>query len=109
LATAPSLYSKLSYNPLNDFTPITLVGRSPLVFAANPKLQATNLNELMDQAKQSANGLNYGSSGAGSITHLTGELLNGKINGKMVHVPYKGSAPVVLAITSGELDLGVTQ
>lgn len=109
LATAPSLYSKLSYNPLEDFTPVTLVGRSPLVFAASSKLQANNLNELIAQAKQDKDGLNYGSSGAGSITHLTGELLNGQIGGAMVHVPYKGSAPVVLAIMSGELDLGVTQ
>ncbi|MGE8687499.1 MAG: Bug family tripartite tricarboxylate transporter substrate binding protein [Achromobacter sp.] len=109
LATAPSLYTKLSYDPLKDFTPLTLVGRSPLVFAVNPGVKASNLRELIDAAAAQPGSLDYGSSGAGSITHLTGELLNVNMKGAMVHVPYKGSAPVVMAMVSGELDMGVTQ
>lgn len=109
LATAPSLYTKLSYDPLKDFTPLTLVGRSPLVFAVNPSVKATNLRELIDAAAAQPGSLDYGSSGAGSITHLTGELLNVNTKGAMVHVPYKGSPPVVMAMVSGELDMGVTQ
>ena len=109
LATAPSLYSKLSYDPLKDFTPLTLVGRSPLVFAASPALKTAQLNELIAYGKANPGDLNYGSSGAGSITHLTGELLNNQMANSMVHVPYKGSAPVIMAIMSSELDLGVTQ
>lgn len=109
LATAPSLYSKLSYDPLKDFTPLTLVGRSPLVFAASPALKTAQLHELIAHGKANPGDLNYGSSGAGSITHLTGELLNNQMANSMVHVPYKGSAPVIMAIMSSELDLGVTQ
>ncbi|MEI2415668.1 tripartite tricarboxylate transporter substrate binding protein [Orrella sp. JC864] len=109
LATAPSLYAKLPYDPLRDFTPITLVGRSPLVFSVGPGVQAGTLPELVALAKSDPGKLNYGSSGAGSITHLTGELLNIAAEGSMVHVPYKGSAPVVMAMMSGELDVGVTQ
>jgi len=108
LATAPSLYTKLSYDPLSDFTPLTLVGRSPLVFAAAPALKANTLRELVDD-KSNHKTLNYGSSGAGSITHLTGELLNNQIDNAIVHVPYKGSAPVLVAVMGGELQLGVTQ
>ena len=109
LATAPSLYTKLTYDPLKDFTPLTLVGRSPLVFAVNPGVKANNLKELIAAATAQPGALDYGSSGAGSITHLTGELLNVNTKGAMVHVPYKGSAPVVMAMVSGELDMGVTQ
>lgn len=108
LATAPSLYTKLSYDPLKDFTPLTLVGKSPLVFAATPSLQADTLRQLVDDNKSHGD-LNYGSSGSGSITHLTGELLNNQIGNAIVHVPYKGSAPVLVAVMGGELQLGVTQ
>jgi len=108
LATAASLYTKLPYDPLKDFTPLTLVGNSPLVFAATPSLEANTLSELLSNTTNHKN-LNYGSSGAGSITHLTGELLNNQIGNAIVHVPYKGSAPVVVAIMGGELQLGVTQ
>lgn len=107
LATAPSLYTKLSYDPLKDFTPLTLVGQSPLVFAATPALEANTLRELVDN--KGKKDLNYGSSGAGSITHLTGELLNNNVGNDFVHVPYKGSAPVLMAVMGGELQLGVTQ
>lgn len=109
LATAPSLYSTLAYNPAEDFTPITLVGRSPLVFAATPGLKANNLNELIALANSQTDQLNFGSSGTGSITHLTGELMNAQLKNQMVHIPYKGSPPVIAAIISGDLNLGVTQ
>src|SRR5690606_10777022 len=109
LATAPSLYSKLPYDPRRDFTPLTLVGRSPLVFAASTTLPAERLTDLIASASAHRGALHHGSSGAGSITHLTGELLNAQMGNAMVHVPYKGSAPVLMAIMSGELDLGVTQ
>lgn len=109
LATAPSLYTKLPYDPLADFTPLTLVGRSPLVFAVNAKAPSTGLSDFIAEAIAKPGTLDYGSSGAGSITHLTGELLNVAAKGGLVHIPYKGSAPVVMAVVSGELDMGVTQ
>jgi tripartite-type tricarboxylate transporter receptor subunit TctC len=109
LAIAPSLYAKLPYDPAQDFTPVTLVAKSPLVFAVSPAVPAKTLRELIALAQARPGKLSYGSSGAGSITHLTGELLNtaGKIS--IVHVPYKGSPPVLLALISGELDMGVLQ
>ena len=109
LAIAPSLYTKLPYDPAQDFTPVTLVGTSPLVFAVTPSLPAKTLTELIALAGARPGKLSFGSSGAGSITHLTGELLNVAAKGNMVHVPYKGSPPVVLALLSGELDMGVLQ
>jgi len=109
LATAPSLYTKLPYDPMTDFTPLTLVGRSPLVFAVNEQSPLKALPDLIQAASAKPGTLDYGSSGAGSITHLTGELLNVAAKGGLVHIPYKGSPPVVLAVVSGELDMGVTQ
>lgn len=109
LAIAPSLYPNLNYDPVKDFQPITLVGKSPLVFAINPALPAKNLPELIALAAKEPGKLTFGSSGAGSITHLTGEVLNLATGGKLVHVPYKGSSPVLLAVASGELSMGVTQ
>ncbi|QVQ28198.1 Bug family tripartite tricarboxylate transporter substrate binding protein [Achromobacter deleyi] len=109
LAIAPSLYPNLNYDPVKDFQPVTLVGKSPLVFAINPALPAKNLPELIALASREPGKLTFGSSGAGSITHLTGEVLNLATRGNLVHVPYKGSSPVLLAVASGELSMGVTQ
>ena len=109
LAIAPSLYTKLPYDPAQDFSTITLVGKSPLVFAVHPSVPAKTLKELIALARGRPGKMTFGSSGAGSITHLTGELLNvaGKVN--ITHVPYKGSPPVIQAMLSGEVDMGVLQ
>jgi tripartite-type tricarboxylate transporter receptor subunit TctC len=109
LAIAPSLYTKLPYDPAQDFSPITLVGRSPLVFAVHPSVPAKTLKELIALARERPGKMTFGSSGAGSITHFTGELLNvaGKVN--ITHVPYKGSPPVIQAMLAGEVDMGVLQ
>lgn len=109
LAIAPSLYTKLPYDPAQDFAPVTLVAKSPLVFGVNPSLPAKSLQELIALAQARPGKLSYGSSGAGSITHLTGELLNAAGKVSIVHIPYKGSPPVLLALISGELDMGVLQ
>ena len=69
------------------------MGRSPLVFAVNPGVKANNLKELIAAATAQPGALDYGSSGAGSITHLTGELLNVNTKGAMVHVPYRAARP----------------
>jgi len=109
LAIAPSLYTKLPYDPNQDFTPVTLVAKSPLVFGVNAALPAKSLPELIALARAQPGKLSYGSSGSGSITHLTGELLNAAGKMSIVHIPYKGSPPVLLALLSGELDMGVLQ
>jgi tripartite-type tricarboxylate transporter receptor subunit TctC len=109
LAIAPSLYPALQYDPAKDFKPVSLVAKTPLVYVVSPKLPVKTLPELIALARKEPGKISFGSSGAGSITHLTGELLNLAAGSTMVHVPYKGSAPVVLALMSGELQLGVTQ
>lgn len=109
LAIAPSIYPNLSYQPVKDFKAVSLVGKSPLVYVASNKLAAQSLPEIMALAKREPGRISFGSSGAGSITHLAGELLNLASGSTMVHVPYKGSAPVLMAVASGELELGVTQ
>lgn len=109
LAIAPSLYTKLPYDPAQDFSPITLVGMSPLVFAVHPSVPARTLKELIALARAQPGRMTFGSSGAGSITHLTGELLNAAGKAKITHVPYKGSPPVIQAMLSGEVDMGVLQ
>jgi tripartite-type tricarboxylate transporter receptor subunit TctC len=109
LAIAPSLYTKLGYDPNRDFTPVTLVGKSPLVFGVNPTVPARSLKELVALARSHPTKLTFGSSGAGSITHLTGELLGAAAKVKLLHVPYKGSPPVLTALVSGEIDIGVLQ
>lgn len=109
LAIAPSLYTKLPYDPAQDFSPITLVGMSPLVFAVHPSVPARTLKELIALARGQPGRMTFGSSGAGSITHLTGELLNAAGKAKITHVPYKGSPAVIQAMLSGEVDMGVLQ
>ena len=109
LAIAPSLYTKRPYDPGQDFSPVTLVGRSPLVFAVHPSVPAKSLKELLSLARTSPGKMTFGSSGAGSITHLTGELLNAAGKVSITHVPYKGSPPVIQAMIAGEVDMGVLQ
>ena len=109
LAVAPGVYTRLPYNPALDFSAITLVGRSPMVFAVHPSVPAKTPKELIALARAHPGKMTFGSSGAGSITHFAGELLNaaGKVN--ITHVPYKGAAPVIQAMLSGEVDMGVLQ
>ena len=109
LAIAPSLYTKLPYDPTQDFSPVTLVGKSPLVITVHPSVPARTINELVALARSRPAQMTFGSSGAGSITHLTGELLNAAGKVKITHVPYKGSPPVIAAMISGEVDTGVLQ
>jgi tripartite-type tricarboxylate transporter receptor subunit TctC len=109
LAIAPGLYTKLPYDPANDFTAVTLVGKSPLVITVHPSVPAKTVNELIALARTRPGQMTFGSSGAGSITHLTGEFLNAAGKIKITHVPYKGSPPVIQAMISGEVDMGVLQ
>jgi tripartite-type tricarboxylate transporter receptor subunit TctC len=109
LAIAPGLYTKLPYDPAHDFTAVTLVGKSPLVITVHPSVPAKTVTELIALARTRPDRMTFGSSGAGSITHLTGELLNAAGKIKITHVPYKGSPPVIQAMLAGEVDSGVLQ
>ena len=100
-----SLYARLPYHPIRDFTPIALVGDSPNVLVINPKVPANSIQELIALAKARPGQLNYGSSGAGTSVHLSAELFSTMAGIKMVHVPYKGATEALTALLGGQLDL----
>jgi len=104
-ASNAALYSNLPYDPIKDFSAITLVASAPLVITAHPSLPAKHLAELFQLARSKPGGLSYGSSGPGTPVHLAGELLKMLAGIDMVHVPYKGIAPVMTAILSGEVQI----
>jgi len=101
----PSLLPKLPYDPINDFTPITLINTTPLVVVVNPSVPARNVKELIALAKSKPGTLNFGSSGTGGSNHLAGELFNAMAGVKMLHVPYKGNAPALTDLVGGHVDL----
>ena len=100
-----SLYSKLNYHPLHSFTPVARVGDSPNVLVLNPTVPAKSVKELIALAKARPGVLNYGSSGAGTSVHLSGELFNSMAGVKTVHVAFKGASESLTALVSGQTDL----
>jgi len=102
-AIAAGAYSKLPYNPVSDFTPISLVAITPYLLVVNPQVQARNLNEFVALAKSQPGKLNYASAGNGTATHLAMEMLKDAAKVDLVHIPYKGNAPADTAILQGEV------
>lgn len=103
LAVSPSLYRKLPYDTLKDFTPITLAVTLPNVLVVHPSVPAKSLNELIAHAKANPGKLNFSSSGTGTSPHLSMELLNIMAGVKMVNVPFKGGGPAMTALIAGEV------
>ncbi len=99
------LYKSLPYDTRKDFTYLSMAGMIPLAIAANPRTPVNTLDELIAQLKKKPGSLTYSSSGNGTIIHLGGELLKSLAGVDMVHVPYKGSGPSVMAGVAGEVDL----
>jgi tripartite-type tricarboxylate transporter receptor subunit TctC len=108
-AINPWLYSKIPYDPLRDFTPITLVAQVPNVLVMNvdaaKKLGIASVADLVAYAKKNPGTLNYGSGGNGSAGHLAGEMFKTQAGVYMVHIPYAGGPPAQLALLSGQVDL----
>ena len=106
LVISPSIYRKLPYDPLKDLQPIAFLGYADMLLVVNPKLKASNVQELLVALKaiKAADGnLSFGSPGTGSTSHLTMEMFC-KINGlDMVHVPYKGSGPALTDVAGGQV------
>ncbi|HKB73819.1 MAG TPA: tripartite tricarboxylate transporter substrate binding protein [Burkholderiales bacterium] len=100
-----TLYRKLAYDSLRDFTYISLVASTPLLLVVDPALPAHSVAELIALAKSKSGQLNYASSGTGTIVHLAGEMLKTLAHVEMVHVPYKGSSPAVTAVMAGDVAL----
>jgi tripartite-type tricarboxylate transporter receptor subunit TctC len=105
LALAPSLYAKLAYDPLKDFSPIINVAVVPYALAVNPTVPAKNVKELISVAGRKAGYLSYGSSGVGSMSSLAAEMLKSISKTDIVHVPYKGTAPALTDVVSGHIDM----
>ena len=105
LVINPSLYKKLSYDPMKDLAPIALLGLIPLVLVAHPSLPPTSIPELVALAKSKPGALSYASSGPGSAQHLAMELFKWRTGLEIVHVPYKGSAPAVSDLVGGQVPL----
>jgi tripartite-type tricarboxylate transporter receptor subunit TctC len=100
-----SLYRKLAYDSLKDFTYISLLASTPLLLVVNAALPAKSVPELIALAKARPGQLNYASSGNGTIVHLAGESFKTMAGVDLLHVPYKGSAPATLAVIAGEVSL----
>lgn len=100
-----SLYEKLPYDPVKNFTPIALVAMAPVAVVVHPSQPIKNLADLVALAKQKPGTLNYASAGAGTPGHLTGELFKAAAGIDIVHVPYKGSAPGVTDLVAGQVQV----
>ena len=101
-AINPHLYSKMPYDPIKDFTPVTLAASYPLLLVAHPNSGAGSVAALLLLAKAKPGAVFFSSSGNGSPGHLAGELFRGMGGVNMVHVPYKGGAPSTTAVLAGE-------
>ncbi|MFL6574225.1 MAG: Bug family tripartite tricarboxylate transporter substrate binding protein [Burkholderiales bacterium] len=105
LAISPSLYSKLNYDPVKDFAPISLVATVPNVMITDPSVEAKNLQEFIALARSRPGQMNFGSGGSGTSNHLAGELFNIVTGAKLVHVPYKGVNLAMQDVLSGRVQL----
>jgi tripartite-type tricarboxylate transporter receptor subunit TctC len=104
-AISTSYYSKLNYDYLKDFTPITLVATTPLVLVANTSVQPKSIQELIAYAKANPGKINFGSGGVGTSNHLAGEMFKSATGTEMVHVPYKGTPAAYADLFSGQISL----
>src|SRR5688572_6508274 len=104
LAINQHLYSKQRYNPLTDFTPVAMVASFPNVLVVHPTVAASSVADLIALAKAKPGLLTYGSSGAGSSSHLSAVLLEQMTGARFTHVPYKGSAPMTADLLGGRID-----
>ena len=107
LVIAPFSLARLPYDVKKDIALITVAVRVPEVLAVNPGLPVSSLGELIAYAKANPGKVNFASAGAGSITHLAGELLKSEAKIDLVHVPYKGAAPAVTDMIGGQVQMGI--
>ena len=102
---SPSLYKSVPYHPEKDLTPITTIAKAPFLLVTNPKSGIHSVQDLVTQAK--AGKINFGSAGAGSPQHMIAEMFNTEAKIKVPHVPYKGSAPLVVAVMANEVQYAI--
>jgi len=105
LVIGPNLMQKPPYDPLRSFSSIIIISSAPNVLVIHPSVPAKNVQELIMLARQRPGLLNYASNGAGTLSHLTGELFSQRTGIKMVHVPYRGAPPAVIDTVAGNVSL----
>ena len=105
ITISPAVQKEMPYDSIRDFKPITQVVSAPLVLTVRPSLPIHNLKELVDYARANPGKLSYGSVGPGSTTHLAGEILSSMADIKLLHVPYKGAAPVINDMLGGSIEM----
>jgi tripartite-type tricarboxylate transporter receptor subunit TctC len=108
LVVNPTLYSNLTYDPFRDFAPISVIAKLHMVLVANPKVEASNVRELIAYAKANPNKLNYASLGTGSAMHLGMELFKLKTQTQLNQVPYRGTAPAMTDVVAGVVEVMLT-
>lgn len=101
----PAIYKKMAYDTLKDFTPIGMVANVPNALVVSPQVPAKSVKELIALAQAKPGKLNYGSSGVGSPSHLSGALFELLAKAKMTHVPYKGTGPALTDLMAGHLEV----
>ena len=105
LVINPHAYEKVGFNALKDFAPVAKLGDSIIILVANPNQPFKTLKEMVAASKTNPQGLSFGTSGNGSITHVAGELLKEKSGANMVHIAYKGGGPAAADVTAGHTPL----
>jgi tripartite-type tricarboxylate transporter receptor subunit TctC len=105
MATNPYMYKKVTYNPMTSFSLIHTMSESPLIMVVNTNAPYKTVKEFVDYAKKNPGKINMGSAGAGTATHLVGELLQKEADIKLTHIPYKGSSPEMVDLIAGVLDV----
>jgi len=103
LSSSPAIYRKLSYDPLKDLVPITQISASQFVLTGSPKFEANTVQEMIALAKAKPGSLNYGSSGVGAPLHFQAEMLKFATGIDIAHIPYRGDAPMLTALLSGDV------
>jgi tripartite-type tricarboxylate transporter receptor subunit TctC len=104
----PSIHAKVPYDPVKDFTPITLIGVAPMFLFANPSFKATDVKEFIALAKAQPGQIAIASGGTGATTHLAAELLQSYAGIKLNHVPYKGAGPAMTDVVGGQVPVTFT-
>ncbi len=99
----PSIYKNAPYDPIKDFAPVSMLTSYPLFLVVHPSVQVRSIKSLIALAKARPGALTYGSAGSGTTTHIGGELFAYMAGVKLTHIPYKGSAPSLPALISGEV------
>ena len=103
LVANPSLYSKISFDPVKDFDPIGLAALAPNILVVHPSLAAKSVREFIALAKKEPGQIGFAGAGPGSTPHLAGELFNIVAGVSMVHVPYRGTGPATIGLLAGEV------